>query len=199
MISKFYHFIMRIISNVIFVGDESVGKLTLLAEYEHSKRPESEFLVTYNECTIFSEAVTIDENSVFMNFMLANPRKSYDKLRPNIYTIANVIVICFSLISKSSFRNVKKKWIREIKKYCPGVPYILVGMKSDLREKSEESISKTEGEKLKDYIHSEDYIECSARDISTIYMVYESAARVSLDKYNSKKENVKNANPCLIF
>lgn len=199
MISKFYHIIMKINSNVIFVGDESVGKFTLLAQYEHTKRPESEYLVTYNESTMFSEVVKIDKISVFMNLMLANPSQSYDKLRPYMYKNANVIVICFSLVSKSSFRNVKKKWIREIKKYCPGVPYILVGMKSDLREKSEESISKTEGEKLKDYIHSEDYIECSARDISTIYKVYESAARVSLDKYNSKKENVKNANPCLIF
>jgi len=32
-----------------------------------------------------------------------------------------------------SFRNIKEKWISEIRYYCPIKPYILVGLQSDLR------------------------------------------------------------------
>jgi len=53
--------------------------------------------------------------------------KEFEQLRPLSYQQANVFVICFSLVSHSSFENVKKKWHPEVSHFCPGVCTILVG------------------------------------------------------------------------
>ena len=44
--------------------------------------------------------------------------------------------MCFSVLSTTSFENVRHKWVPEVRHYCPDVPLVLVGMKGDLREGS---------------------------------------------------------------
>ena len=39
----------------------------------------------------------------------------------------------FSVDNLESYGNVKANWYPEIRHHCPGVPYILVGTKTDLR------------------------------------------------------------------
>jgi len=60
--------------------------------------------------------------------------EDYERLRPLSYPQTNVFLICFSLATKYGIENVKNKWLTEISHHCPGVPIILVGMKSDLRD-----------------------------------------------------------------
>ena len=50
------------------------------------------------------------------------------------YPQTDVFIICFSLVSPASFKNVEIKWSPEIKQHAPGVPIILVGTKLDLRD-----------------------------------------------------------------
>ena len=54
-------------------------------------------------------------------------------MRPLSYPQTDVFLICFSVISPSSFENIQNKWYPEIKHHAPGVPFILVGTKVDLR------------------------------------------------------------------
>ena len=66
--------------------------------------------------------------------------------------------MCFSVISPSSFENVRSKWYPEISHHAPGVPFLLVGTKIDLRddddqiarlkEKGLEPISEAKGRAL---------------------------------------------------
>lgn len=76
----------------------------------------------------------------------------YDRLRPLAYVGADVLLLCFSVDSPDSLWNVKERvsylfsprsntdeiyrgqWVEEMARFCPGVPAILVGCKSDLRE-----------------------------------------------------------------
>jgi len=60
--------------------------------------------------------------------------EDYDRLRPLSYPMTNVFLVEFSIISPSSFENVGAKWVPEISHHCPGVPWILVGNKKDLRD-----------------------------------------------------------------
>merc|ERR550525_269472 len=64
-------------------------------------------------------------------------QEDYDRLRPLSYPQTDVFLVCFSVISDPSFNNVKQKWIPEITHHAPGVPIILVGTKSDLRNDEE--------------------------------------------------------------
>jgi small GTP-binding protein len=61
-------------------------------------------------------------------------QEDYDRLRPLSYPNSDVILLCFSTISKASFEAIKEKWAPEVQHYIPNIPNILVGTKIDLRE-----------------------------------------------------------------
>lgn len=61
-------------------------------------------------------------------------QEEFDKLRPLCYTSADVFLLCFSVVSPTSFQNVPEKWVPEIRKHAPFAPLILVGTQCDLRE-----------------------------------------------------------------
>lgn len=50
---------------------------------------------------------------------------SDDHIPTNFQT--DVFLICFSVVSPSSFENVTSKWCPEIKHHCPDAPILLIG------------------------------------------------------------------------
>lgn len=93
-------------------------------------------------------------------------------------------------MSPASYDNVKQKWIPEISHHSKGVPIILVGTKTDLREnkayveemaqKNLKPITTEQGEKLKEDIKAQKYIECSAKTQTNVKFVFDEAIRVCL-------------------
>ena len=69
-------------------------------------------------------------------FQLAG-QEDYDRLRPLSYPQTDAFLIAFSVDKRSSFENVRHKWLPEIKHYCPNTPWLLLGLKADLRSSSE--------------------------------------------------------------
>ena len=79
-------------------------------------------------------------------------------------------MILFSIISPPSFQNVKLKWHPEIQHHSSGVPIILVGAKSDLRndrdtmdrlrEKNLKHVSEKEGVDLANELGASKCLEC---------------------------------------
>ena len=74
--------------------------------------------------------------SIFGYFQLAG-QEDYDRLRPLSYPQTDVFLIAFSVDRKVSYENVRDKWLPEIKHHCPNTPWILLGLKADLRSSSE--------------------------------------------------------------
>ncbi|MGH0185015.1 UNVERIFIED_CONTAM: hypothetical protein FKN15_018232, partial [Acipenser sinensis] len=65
---------------------------------------------------------------------LSAGQEDYDRLRPLSYPQTDVFLVCFSVVSPSSFENVREKWIPEISHHCPRTPFLLVGTQVDLRD-----------------------------------------------------------------
>ena len=61
-------------------------------------------------------------------------QEDYDRLRPLSYPQTDVFLVCFSVVSPSSFENVKEKWVPEITHHCQKTPFLLVGTQIDLRD-----------------------------------------------------------------
>ena len=123
---------------------------------------------------------------------------SYDRLRPLSYPQTDVFLVCMSVISPASFENVKSKWWPEITHHCPNAPFILVGLKSDMRESTQRGlqlIPKEAAEKLAREIGAKAYRECSALTQDGLKAVFDTAIRVALE---GKKPRPR-PNRCIIL
>ena len=61
-------------------------------------------------------------------------QEDYDRPRPLSYPQTDVFLVCFSVTSPASFENVREKWFPEVHHHCPGVPCLIVGTQTDLRD-----------------------------------------------------------------
>ena len=112
-----------------------------------------------------------------------------------------MFLLCFSLISRPSFENIKPKWHVEVSHHCPGVPIILVGTKLDLREdedtldklraKGRTPISHQEGQALAKEIGAVKYLECSALTEQGLSAVFDEAIRAHLSPPEPEQESGK--------
>ena len=66
----------------------------------------------------------------------------FDSLRPLCYPGTDVFLVCFSVVSPTSFHNVKEKWLPELRQHHPRAPILLVGTQSDLRTDVKVKINK---------------------------------------------------------
>jgi Ras-related C3 botulinum toxin substrate 1 len=100
--------------------------------------------------------------------------------------------MCYSVVDPTSFENIKKKWIVEIKGCAPDAPFIIVGTKTDLRGNPEtlrelESknlcvVTKAQGEALCAELKGHRYLECSALTQSGLKDVFDECIRCFVKK-----------------
>lgn len=117
-------------------------------------------------------------------------------------------MLCYSVDSKDSLENVESKWVGEIADNCPGVKLVLVALKCDLREGSEDEEEATaatdgaDGQREKKpmiaYEHGLEvarrinalrYLECSAMRNRGVNEAFTEAARVALSVKKDKEDN----------
>lgn len=58
----------------------------------------------------------------------------HDRLQPLSHPQTNIFLVCFPVVSPSSFENVKEKQGPEIAHDCPKTPFMFVGTQTDLRD-----------------------------------------------------------------
>jgi len=98
-------------------------------------------------------------------------QEDYSRIRPLSYSQTDIFLLCFSVISQTSFSNVKTNWWPEVTHHCP-TNNILVGTKSDLRDDPEKLenlkerglsvVTTDQGIQLAEEIKAVKYMECSA-------------------------------------
>lgn len=99
-------------------------------------------------------------------------QEDYDRLRPLSYPQTDVFLVCFSVTSPASFENVREKWFPEVHHHCPGVPCLIVGTQTDLRDDEQvrekllkqrmQPVQKADGERMAKDLGAVKYVECSA-------------------------------------
>jgi Ras-related C3 botulinum toxin substrate 1 len=172
---------------LVIVGDGTVGKTSMLISYTTNTFPE-EYLPTVFDN--YTSTVVVDNITVSLGLWDTAGQEDYDRLRPLSYPQTNVFLVCFSVISPSTYTNVANKWIPEIRHHCPDTPIVLCGTKIDLRDdtntinqlqkQAQQPIRREQGIKLAKKIKAYAYVECSALTQKGLHQVFEEAIRAVL-------------------
>lgn len=182
---------------IVVVGDGAVGKTCLLISYVQGTFP-TDYIPT-----IFENYVTNIEGPKGQVVELAlwdtAGQEEYSRLRPLSYTNADVLMICYSVGSKTSLRNVEDLWFPEVKHFCPSAPIMLVGLKSDLYEADDlsELVDPKAADSLAQRLGAFTHLQCSARLKDNVNEVFETAIHTLLfdSLYSTKEPSYTIKNP----
>ncbi|CAG8582207.1 16937_t:CDS:1, partial [Acaulospora colombiana] len=108
--------------------------------------------------------------------------RDHERLRLLSYTNADIFLVCYSVDNPDSLKDVKERWFPEINRHCPGIPFLIVGTKIDLRNDSiivekllrqnKSPITVEQGEMLAQELKAVKYVECSALSLKGIDTVF---------------------------
>ena len=156
-----------------------------------------------------TQVVTDDGRPVTLGLWDTAGQEDYDRLRPLSYPQTDVFLICFAVVSPSSYDNINQRWLPEIKHHNPDTPIILVGLKIDLREdkttlaelseKGVKPVSTTEGQAIGKEIGAYRYLECSALTQKGLKEVFDEAVRCVVNPQTSQQSGGKKKNGCVML
>ncbi|CAK9438770.1 uncharacterized protein LODBEIA_P29940 [Lodderomyces beijingensis] len=163
---------------IVVVGDGAVGKSCLLISYSSNQFPEI-YVPTIFENYVRT-VMSPSGKTIELALWDTAGQEEYDRLRPLSYPDVDLLLICFALDNVTSLSNVKELWFPEVNHYCPGIPIILVGTKSDLPSDIPEEIPL----KIATDIGAIAYLKCSAKTMHNIRTVFNYA----LNHFQKKME-----------
>ena len=162
---------------VIIVGDGMVGKSALLHAFVHGV-----FHETYIPTVFETSAMDVEISGgkhVTLGLWDTGGQEEFDQIRQLAYPGACVILLCYAVDSPTSLSNVVHTWSPEVRRFCPQVPVLLVGCKSDLRSSGKSQgrlVNPKEAADIHREIGARLHLECSAKTLSNVYTVFELAA-----------------------
>lgn len=188
---------------LVIVGDPGCGKTSLLIRYGLGSYREGVFVPSTFEGYVAD--VELDGKDVELALWDTDGEEAYDRLRPLRYPKAHVILICFAVDSPESLIHVREKWLKEVSHFCPEMPILLVGCKTDLRtdpavvqdlaKMDQRPVSHEEGMALAQKIGAKAYLECSVKRNEGIRIIFQTAAQESL----LSKPKKRRRGPCIIL
>jgi small GTP-binding protein len=196
---------------LVAVGDGAVGKTSLLITFATDKFP-PKYVPTVFENHTKQMKRDKDGSNVILQLWDTAGQEDYDRLRPLSYPGADVVLLCFSTVTRSSFESVKEKWHPEVAHYVPDALTILVGTKIDLRDAGEadpstkeiDPVSKEDGDVMRKSIKASKYIEVSSKTRNNLEECFKTAVELVLQQRMESEgttaahadgEDVPNASP----
>ncbi|KAG0165299.1 GTP-binding protein Rho1 [Apophysomyces sp. BC1034] len=189
---------------LVIVGDGACGKTSLLTVFAHGEFPSGHVPTVFDS---FVKDFEVDGQHIELALWDTAGQEDYDRLRPLSYPDSDVILISFAVDLPDSLDNITEKWLPEVKKHCPQVPFLLVACKRDLREDShtiEElqkvnsmPVSYEEAAKVARSIKAYKYVECSSKSGDGVQDVFIHAVKATTETAGKKKKN--NNDKCVLM
>ena len=150
--------------------------------------------------SFFSTAsLTVFGQRVNMTLCDTSGSDDFGHLRPLSYPQADVILILFSVTDYASFENARGRWLKEVKRHCPGIPILLIGTHTDRRDtgtllrdfrsSNKKYVTKSEATKAAAAMKAVSYIECSAKTRTNVKAAFDEAIATALEMNHSSKSS----------
>ena len=160
-----------------------------------------------DRCPTVYECITLIEIPFIA---LLHIQDDFAHLRPLCYPQVDVAIVCFSVVNMISYENAKNKWVKEIRRHCPGVPLIIVGTQVDKREnpavlkelksQGKRTVSRSDGKKLVSQCKATCYVECSALTQFNVKGAFDEAIAAALElNTRSSKHSAQCTAGCTIL
>ncbi|KAJ0422921.1 GTP-binding protein rhoC [Aspergillus carlsbadensis] len=167
----------------VVVGDGGCGKTCLLISYSQGYFPDK-YVPTVFENYITQTTHRRSGKTVELALWDTAGQEEYDRLRPLSYPETDLLFVCFAIDCPASLENVVDKWYPEVLHFCPTTPIILVGLKSDLRNKRTciellktqglTPVTPEQGETVAQRMNAS-YVECSSKEMRGVDGVFQLA------------------------
>ncbi|KAI5171891.1 Ras-like protein gene family, member A [Nematocida sp. LUAm3] len=173
---------------IVVIGDGGCGKTCLLIRYISG-----EFETTYVPTVFDRKDVEYKDSTsgkvMHLNIWDTAGQEDFDRVRVLSYGDTDLLLVCFALNTSTSLISVGERWKEEIDHFCRGVPRILVGMKADLRKKSDANlITQEKAIEMAKYISAKSYVECSSYTGENVDEVFHQVIDIL---YNRKRKKQK--------
>ena len=174
---------------IVAVGDGGVGKTCMFNSYIGAKVNDEYTPTVFDN---FETILCINNQPIKISLWDTAGQECYNRIRTLSYPRTDIFLVCYSIVEPSSYFHMLEKWIPEFSKICPQVPFIIVGLKSDLREDKEyvknmfdrgfEPIPLQKAEENAREWGAIAYFECSAVSRDGLCELFEFAFMVALKK-----------------
>ena len=172
---------------LVAVGDTQIGKTALFITYKSGAFPAHYIPIVFDNYSTHKPDMIYKNIPILLSLWDTASKSDYDRLRPLSYPSTHMYLLCFSIDNRSSFENIKYKWLPEIKHHTPKSPFIIVGLKKDLRNEDNKNdkniISYNEGKKLCKQLNGCGYVECSSKMNIDVDNVFNVAVKYCFEKY----------------
>jgi small GTP-binding protein len=166
---------------VVVVGDEKVGKTSLIVRYT-----ENRFSTSYKQ-TIGSDIaikyVHQEDRDISLVFWDIGGQDQYRIMHKYYFQGAQTAVLVFSITDRSSFENLTK-WHNNVIEHIGKVPLILLGNKIDLSD--ERVVSRDEALNLISRLKSDEpikFFETSAKTAEVVEEAFLGLSELLVSKY----------------
>ncbi|MFW9934911.1 MAG: Rab family GTPase [Candidatus Thorarchaeota archaeon] len=168
----------EVVYKVIVVGDAGVGKTSLARRYTTGQFDES-YLFTLGVDFFTKQIKLKDDTNIKLVIYDTGGQERFDFIRGLYFEGAAGAIIAYDVTDQQSFDRIDH-WMQQVYQRCEGIPLLLVGCKSDLKEQRvvPEKGGKDVAKELK-----MDFLESSAKDDYNVDDVFESLAKKIYSSY----------------
>lgn len=156
----------------VVIGDGAVGKTCMLMSYTMNSYPDDYVPTVFDNYTV---PVMLSNTPYYLSLWDTAGQEDYDRLRPLSYPGTDVFVVCFALDNRESFLHIDQKWVPELRHYAKDAPFLLVGLKGDLRSTTHCRVMADEIADVAERTKAALYVECSAKHGVNLAQVFEKA------------------------
>ncbi|CAL6006846.1 Rac/Rho-like_protein [Hexamita inflata] len=171
---------------IAVVGNSKVGKTRMLLIHQLFDY-NSQYLPLCYESE--EERALIDKQLIIYQLRDTANLHEFPTLKQLLFNSASVFVVCYAINDQSSLDDITNYWMPELEIYLETRPFILVGLKEDLRHEGSKIVSEKDVQKVIDKFQPYSHILCSACTNLNINLLIDTAIRAAINqKLNNQSQ-----------